>query len=401
MKPLKETLKILLLNYEHPPVGGGGGVSTMRLAKALAKKGHHVDILTTWFDGLKKVEKVDGYTVYRVKVLGRTDLKAASNVSMFTFPLSSVPKGIELCLRNKYDIINTHFYAPTGPTGFILSMLFGIPNVLYIHGADVFDPSRLNKTPAGKGIIPALLRLSTKLQNWRAKAISCQSSDTKSNIERYIKPQKPITIIPLPFEAPIHPKTPKWSLRKELGLEKDLFYILCAGRVVQRKGYQYLIRALAKLDKNIHVNIVSEGPDIEKLENLATDLGVKDRIVFQSKDHYIEYDEWYKFFAASDLFVMPSLHEGMGIAIQEAMEFGLPVVSTNSGGQKDLIIEERNGYLIDPKSVNQLVKTITKVFLSRFIREKMAKNNKEDIRKFYADKIADRFVDLYKSALKK
>ncbi len=161
----KSPLKILIINYEHPHVGGGGGVCTQNVAHELAKKGHMVHILTTVAKGLPAVSEEEGVTIFRVPVIGRKDLNVASNISMLTFPLTSIPKGLKLCFKYKYDIINTHFYAPSGPTGMIVSLLSRIPNVLYIHGADVYDPTRMHKTPAGKGFLSWLLRLNARIQN--------------------------------------------------------------------------------------------------------------------------------------------------------------------------------------------------------------------------------------------
>jgi glycosyltransferase involved in cell wall biosynthesis len=387
-------LKILIINYEHPPLGGGGGVCTQTVSKALVAKGHTVHILTSGTPELPRQIYEDGVTVFRVPVLGRKDLATASNISMLTFPITSIPKGISLCIRNKYDVINTHFYAPSGPTGMILSLLFRIPNVLYIHGADVYDPTRLNKTPAGKGILSFLLRLSAKLQSTFAKKIACQSTNTKENIETYIQPKKEITIIPLPFSKPLHPVTSK----KQLGLDPKKYYLLSAGRLIKRKGYEYLIRALSELPANIHSLIMGEGPELESLMAQAKDSGLAERVHFLG---YIERDEdKYKYYAAADLYVLSSLHEGMGIVVQEAMEFGLPVVATNHGGQVDLITNNLNGILVPPQDAHALAQAILTVYKSKRIAQSFGKKNIECIKNYYAPQIADAYLRLFREALK-
>lgn len=390
---MQKPLKILIINYEHPPLGGGGGVCTQTVSKALVAKGHTVHILTSGMKGLPKECDEDGVKVFRVPVLGRKDLATASNLSMFTFPLTSIPKGFSLCRKYKYDVINTHFYAPSGPTGLVLSLLCRIPNVLYIHGADVYDPTRLNKTPAGKGVLSMLLRLSAKLQSRLAQKIACQSSNTKENIETYIKPKKPITVIPLPFAKPAHPA----SSKKSLGLDPKKYYILSAGRVVKRKGYDFLLRAMAELPERIHALIMGDGPELENLRALSRELGIAERVHFLG---FVERDEdKYKYYAAADLYVLSSLHEGMGIVVQEAMEFGLPVVATNHGGQVDLITHNLNGILVPPQDSHALADAILTVYRSKSLAKSFGKNNIEIIQKYYAPQIADQYLRLFEETL--
>jgi glycosyltransferase involved in cell wall biosynthesis len=387
-------LKILIVNYEHPPLGGGGGVCTQNVARALAEKGHTVHILTSGAKGLPRESDEEGVKVFRVPVLGRKDLSTASNLSMFTFPLTSIPRGLLLCLKHRYDIINTHFYAPSGPTGMVLSFITRIPNALYIHGADVYDPTRLEKTPAGTGLLSRLLRLSARIQNYFARAIACQSSNTRENIENYIRPAKPVTVIPLPFQKPEHPG----SSRKELGLDPKKYYMLSAGRVVKRKGYDYLIQAMPSLDRNIHLLVLGDGPELPALKSLAAELGVDERVHFLG---YISSDEEkFRYYSVCDLYVLSSLHEGMGIVVQEAMEFGLPVVATNHGGQVDLIKDGVNGILVPPGDPKALAEAIRKVYKSRKLASSFGARNRELIGGYYAPKIAEEYVRLFEKSIR-
>ena len=84
-------MRILIINYEFPPLGGGGGVASYQIAKGLVARGHEVDVLTTGRRGLPSNEVVDGIGVYRVSVIGRTEFATATLLSMLSFlPLGVV-----------------------------------------------------------------------------------------------------------------------------------------------------------------------------------------------------------------------------------------------------------------------------------------------------------------------
>jgi len=390
-----DRLRILIVNYEHPPIGGGGGVSTQTLAKELVRKGHSVHILTTWMKGFPRESDEEGVRIFRVPVLFRTDLKTATNISMLSFPITSIIKGLWLCRKFKYDIINTHFYAPSGPTGMVLSILTRIPNVLYVHGADVYDPTRMNKTPAGKGVLSFLLRQSARLQTVFARSLACQSSDTRRNIERYVAAGKTVRVIPLPFQKPAHPA----ASRAALGMKPKLFYLLSAGRVVKRKGYDYLIRAMRMLDERIHLIIIGEGPELAPLSALSKELGLEKRVRLLG---YVEREEdKYRYYRACDMFVLSSVHEGMGIVVQEAMEFGMPVVAPNHGGQVDLIRDGKNGTLVPPSDPGALAAAIDALYRNKRKRELYGRENARLIRNYYVERIAGEFLDWYRGALKR
>jgi len=379
-------MKILMLNYEFPPLGGGGGVASYKLAKGFIQNGYQVDYITSRHKGFKKkFEVVDGINIYRVKVLGRKDLQTATMISMISYPLAGLWQGIRLCKKNKYDFINTQFVVPTGPLGYLLSKIFKIKNVLSIHGGDIYDPSKKNSPHKH-----CHLRIVVKFLLNQAGQIVAQSSNTKNNAIKYYKPKKEIKIIPLPYEKIEFQKVS----REKLGLNKNKKYIIGIGRLVKRKGFEYFIRALAMLDNNIEGIIIGDGPEKQNLLNLAKKLKVENRIKFLG---FVSEEKKFQYLDSSDIYVLSSLHEGFGIVLQEAMQVGLPIVSTNNGGQVDFVKDRKNGLLAEPRNFKELAEKIKELLSNDELREKISKQNLNDVNNFNLNNIARQYLSLLKT----
>jgi len=372
-----------MLNYEFPPLGGGGGVASYKLAKGFTALGHQVDYITSHFHNLKKFEIVDKIRVYRVFSLGRKERATATFFSMLCYDFFALLKGIQLCLKNKYDFINTQFAIPTGPVGLFLSRIFKIKNILSLHGGDIYDPSK-KSSPHRNWYWRIIVRLI--LNN--ANALVCQSSDTRKNTLRYFKPKKEIHIIPLPYEKF---KFKKVS-REKLKMSKDKFYLVSVGRLVERKGYKYLIKAMKYLPKKIHLNLIGDGPLENQLKKLAKKLKVENRVNFLG---FLSEEKKFQYLANSDLYVLSSIHEGFGIVLQEAMQVGLPIVATNNGGQLDIIKDGINGFLVKPKDTILLAKKILFLFKNVKMRKFFSKNNLKSVNRFDIKKIANEYLKIY------
>ncbi len=382
-KAARKPLSILILNYEFPPLGGGGGIATYDLALEWAK-GHHVDVLTSSFRGLPSAETVNGINIYRVKALFRKSRDAASFASMLSYVFFAFFKGIRLCRKHRYDVINTHFAVPSGPLGFVLGTTFGIPNVLSLHGGDIYDPSK-KLSPHKSCLFSRVVRFILN----HADSIVAQSSNTRDNAIRYYSPASDISIIPLAF----HPPVPTGGRRGNLPLNEKNYNIVTIGRLVKRKAIDVLIRALSLIpDPSVHLYVLGDGPERSALENLAADLGLSHRVHFAG---YIDNDEKYRYLAGCNLFALTSLHEGFGIVYQEAMFCGLPIVAGNHGGQVDFLVNEENAILVDVGDVEGTAQAIVRFRKERKLSSRCAKNNRAKIKEYFAEAITEKYLELF------
>src|SRR5690606_30402476 len=189
-------MKILFCNYEYPPLGGGGGVVNAALAVELAKR-HEVTVLTSRADGLPSREVVDGVDVVRVPVWFRRKRAVANFPSMLAYLVTGTLAGRRLVRAERFDVINTHFALPTGPVGHAVSRAARVPNVLSVHGGDLYDPSKRSSAHNH-----AVLRASVRRIALGADAVVAQSADTRDNLRRFFAPEVQPHVIPLGIARP-------------------------------------------------------------------------------------------------------------------------------------------------------------------------------------------------------
>lgn len=111
---------------------------------------------------------------------------------------------------------------------------------------------------------------------------------------------------------------------------------------------------------------------------------------------FVSENKKFQYLNSSDIYVLSSVHEGFGIVLQEAMQVGLPIVSTNYGGQVDIVKENENGILVKNRSATALAQGISRLISNRELMNRMRQNNIKKVKEFYADAIADAYINCIK-----
>ena len=379
-------MKILMLNYEFPKLGGGGGVVSSYLAQELARH-HSVDVITSHYKGLPYYEAIGTIRIFRIPVLMRTSISTATLISMITYPVGAIIQGIRLFRKNRYDVINTHFAVPTGPVGLVLSYLFKTPNILSLHGGDIYDPTK-RLSPHRHFLLRWVVRLVLRC----ATRVVSNSSLVRQKAESFYRVYG-IEVVPLGM-----PQIDcDASSRRALGLDEHDIFIVSVGRLIPRKGFAYLLKALACIsDKRVKLLLIGNGPQRKALEGLSRSLGIADRVHFLGT---VFGDKKYQYLLNSDIFVLPSVYEPFGMVLLEAMQCGLPIVATNVGGHVDFLQEAKTGYFVAPCDEKALAEKITLLISQPHTRDKIAQYNRGYVSNFHIQKAAQKYEQLCNNVL--
>lgn len=380
-------MKILFCNYEYPPIGGGGAVVNALLAEELAKK-HSVTILTSQGLGLPFEETVGNVRIIRVPVYFRRRKSAANMPSMFMYLPMGISAGKKLLKKESFDVINTHFALPSGPVGNALSRFSGIPNVLSVHGGDLYDPSKFS-SPHRHYLLRAWVRRLAR----NADAVVGQSSNTLQNLRDYYTPEIEGIRIPLGIRNP----GAIASSREKYGFNKDDFLFVTIGRLVARKAINQLVDIMGKLgNSKAHLLIVGSGPQESPLLKQVEELGLAGQVHFMGN---VQETEKFEILKLSDAFVSTSQHEGFGIVFLEAMATGLPVICYDCGGQNDFLEDGKTGLVLPLNDTGAVYNGCLRIMQDTDFRTRTSDENKQRIRNLYIDNCAKRYEQVFESVI--
>lgn len=381
-------MRILYCNYEYPPLGGGGGVINKQIAEELAKR-HTVDVLTSQGMDMPSFSVENGVNVYRVPVFFRSRQAAANLPSMLAYLPSGYRTGSRLIRDNSYDIINTYFAIPSGPLGGWLSNKANIPNVLSVHGGDLYDPSKFLSPHRH-----FLLRSIVKKVLSNADVVVAQSSNTVNNVHEFYDNRLDCKCIPLGI---VRQQQAVDSPRSRFNLKNDDIALVTVGRLVTRKGLNQLLNIVKQFNKsNIHLFIIGSGSQLEPLKLQAQELSIANQIHFLGQ---VNEKEKLEVLQMSDFYVSTSQHEGFGIVYLEAMAAGLPVICYDYGGQTDFLSSDSTGYVVKLNDETAFLHACNTLINEPEARRRIGDHNQHAVEAFYIDNCAAQYEALYEKTI--
>ena len=380
-----------MFNHEFPPIGGGGGWVSYYLGKHFAAAGHEVHLITSQFHDCAKREEVDGIHIHRIPAMRKNPNVCAVH-EMLTYAISSSIYGIKFAKHFKPDIVQVFFGIPAGGGAFLLQKFRKVPYVVFLGGRDVPRPDP--DPPYYRWLYMLLKPIIRAIWDNAAAVVSC--SDGLRELARETDADVKIDIIPDGFDPDSFEPVQRQP-------NPQIVRCLAIGRLIPRKGFQFLIRALPQIiDKtkhNFEIEIVGDGPYEDELVSLAANLNVRSHIRFAGAVQYPNLPQKYR---DADIFVLPSLSEGMPLVVLEAMGTGLPIVASRVEGIDELVEHDFNGALFDPGDVDTLAECIIKLINAGEARIEMGNASVEKLKRnerYNWKNIADAYLSLYEQIL--
>ncbi len=336
----QKRLRILMLNYEFPPLGGGASPVSYEVAKGYVQSGHKVDVVTMGFKGLPAFEEIEGISVYRVPCW-RSKKEICHPWEQYSYIRSAKIFLKQHLKTHTYNINHTHFIIPTGVISLWLKKKYNLPYIITSHGSDV-----LGYNKRFRYIYPIVARQWKEIIK-EAKVITTPSQFLQNKIKG-LTSEGNFKVIPNGID------TAKFKPMKK---EKR---ILVVARLFPNKGVQDVLDALKGLplkEKGWHVDLVGEGPYRSVLEQKCKENKLEEVVVFHGwVDNSSQ--EMKEFYGKASIFISASYFENLSIVLLEALASGCQVLATDVGGNPEVIGEVKNLFPAkDPQRLGELIGT--------------------------------------------
>jgi glycosyltransferase involved in cell wall biosynthesis len=366
--------RVLMLSYEYPPLGGGGGGVVKGLTQSLGQLEQPIDLVTMRAAGHPRQSGDNGLSITNVPCI-RTNQSVCYFPEMIPYVLFGLPVLLKKVRKERYLINHTHFIFPDGILAWLLFKFTGLPYVLTAHGSDVpgYNPDRFS-------VLHKLLRPLWLAITNNAASIICPSHHLESLLLR-ANPNAKTEVLPNGIDVDrFHPA----SKREDS--------ILVVTRMVRRKGVQYLIEALEGWDNHPVVNIVGDGPYLDTLKALARKKNVSVNFVgfLDNKS-----ERFKTLLETSRYFIFTSSAENFPVVLLEAMSAGLAIITTNDTGCAEAVGDA--ALLVPPKDAGAIQKALKKLIDDRDMANSLMQKARNRVtEQFDQASLTARHIEIYR-----
>jgi glycosyltransferase involved in cell wall biosynthesis len=328
-----------------------------------------VSVLAPHHPGAQKTEAMDGMDVFRFRYFlperkqmladgrGIQNNFRASWLGKVQVPLLFTAEYMaarRILKRHEFKVVNSHWLIPSGLVMAMLKNRFGFKHIITVHAADYY---LLKSIPSGEAVLRWIIS--------RAEAVLPVSRAIQAGLKDSLPPHTRLEVIPMAADMDTFRPTQKQErekARQELGLN-DRFVVLFVGKLSEKKGVEFLIKAAKSVFQDIpdlRVLIIGEGHRRESLERMARETGLEKVVEFVGP---LPHSQLHSYYSASHVLVVPSIidrhgeSEGMPVVILEAMASGTPVIGTTCCAVPEEL-KTAGFFEIQPANTDQLEKAI-------------------------------------------
>ncbi len=381
----ESSFSVLMISANFYPHIGGAERQALTLGTSLKNRGIEISVFTQEKKGLKSFEEINGISVYRLRSFGPGLLNSLSFMISLSWNL--------IFSARSYDIFHVHLASSPALVAAFWGKILRKPVFIKLGAAGEFGELKMSsQTLLGK--IKILL-----LKSLRPSFIAL-------TLEQEIEAQKylgEVSIHRIPNGVNLRKFRPSSTAKKvlrtkwRLPLEDILF--LYTGRFAPQKHLPFFVDAWAEAVKKAKVPaslaLFGEGFEAKAIKKTAEQAGISDRVHF-----YPPQTNLAAVYPAADVFVLPSLAEGLSNSLLEAMSSGLAVLASRVGGNAEAVIDGTTGFLFRPDSVEEIQAQTLKFLEHPRLAEEMGRAARKRVEEFYSiDKTAARYETIYRLSL--
>ncbi len=382
MSPVKS---VLMLSQTFHPVIGGAEKQALEISRALAERGVRVTALTRRPAGLPERETLDGVEIVRLSCPGSGALNSAAFMLKSFFWM--------LANRASYEAVHVHLASSPAVAAILAGRLTGRRVVVKLGGGRGVDEITLSRrTFPGRLKLaffrlagPELLVMNSEVYSWLKSepeyaALKLRQFRNGVDTGRYTPPLY----------------NEKINAKAAVGLENSTTFLF-VGRLSPEKRVKEFVEAWAEIfsertvPPKIHLLIVGGGPEGPALEAAVKDLGLEGRVTLAGPK-----DDLRPYYRAADVFILPSISEGLSNSMLEAMACGVAVMASRVGGAKEAVTDGASGLLFDPLNRVELKECVGRFIEDRALPLRMGElARKTAVERYSMARVADELLEIY------
>ena len=380
---MKENIRVLLFTTAFRPFIGGSELAIENIAKRLPNV--FFDILTPRYSlKLPAFERLDNVHIWRIGI--------GNNKDKWLFPILGVFKAMKLYRRERHALI--HVYQASHAAGAALFAKFFIQNIPLIltlqEGEDFKKQSRWKKD----------------IRNFIIRRVDYATaiSEYLQHFAVSVNDKLAVQVIPngVDFKlfSTVIDDDKRHKLRSRLGIAPDDKVIISVSRFVKKNNIETVLKAFAEVVPRFHSKLllVGDGPLRKELKDMTERFHISDKVIFTGS---VDYSVLPTYLQCADVFVRPSLSEGLGTAFLEAMAAGLPIIGPSVGGIGDFLQDGETGLFCVPLDYENIASKISDILKDDNLRSKLIHNGQELIRSKYDwNVIAEKMHTLYSATIR-
>ena len=372
-------MKIGIVCY---PTFGGSGVVATELGIELSKRGHEIHFIT--YSQPVRLDALSSNLHYH-----EVNVPDYPLFKYEPYELALSSKLYDVVSKHKIDVLHVHYAIPHAYAAYMAKKILNengckIPIITTLHGTDI---TLVGNHPFYKPAVTFSIN--------KSDIVTCVSKSLMEDTREFFGIERDIKVIPNFIDIEKYER--KHNICENNFISQgDEKIIVHVSNFRPLKRIIDVLKIFEKVNSEISSKLimVGDGPDKKKAKDYLRKNNLKNRVIFLGKTNEVD-----EILCSSDLFLLPSEKESFGLAALEAMALKVPVISTNTGGLKELNINGNSGYTSDIGDIDSMASNAIKILSDKSLKKKYRSQAFENAKKYDIKKIIPLYENIYDEAI--